>query len=258
MDEAKNTGIAKATTRLYNKAHQKIEKTACRLIFAALLKSYTLPFLFYLLFLEESQYSIREEKLNVQSHAFGFLLSILALIVLVLKSYALQQPTVLFSAIVFGSSFIILYAASTLYHQSTNAITRRKLRILDHAAIYVLIAGTYTPFVIVTLQYWAFLWFIWGFALAGIVLKIFFTGRFDAFSTIMYVIMGWIGVIAIKPLMEHLPLPGLWWLLGGGILYTVGAVFYSFKKLPYNHFIFHLLVLMGSICHFISVYFYVL
>ena len=157
--------------------------------------------------MKESQYSVKEEKLNVQSHAVGFLLSVLALVVLVVKSYSIQQPLVLISAVVFGCSLVILYAASTLYHQSKNAVKRRKLRILDHAAIYVLIAGTYTPFVIVTLQYWTFLWFIWGFALTGILLKIFFTGRFDTFSTIMYVLMGWTGVVAIGPLIEHLPLP---------------------------------------------------
>jgi len=210
------------------------------------------------LFVKESQYSVQEEKLNVQSHALGFLLSIVALIFLILKSYPIQKPFVLISVLVFGFSLLILYASSTLYHRSTNLAVRRKLRIADHAAIFGLIAGTYTPFVVITLQSWNFLMAIWGFACIGMLLKIFFTGRFDRLSTLMYVMMGWAGIVAIKPLILHLPMPGLIWLLVGGVFYTVGALFYSIGKIPYNHFIFHIFVMLGSFSHFLAVYLYVL
>jgi len=194
----------------------------------------------------------------VQSHALGFLGSIAALVVLIVKSYPLNNTSVLVSVLVFGLSLLTLYASSTLYHHSTNLITRRKLRIADHAAIYGLIAGTYTPFIVIALQSWAFLVAIWSFAFVGIILKIFFTGKFNRISTIMYVLMGWVGIVAVKPMLLYLPAPGLLWLLAGGILYTVGAVFYGIKKIPYNHFIFHIFVLLGSLCHFLSVYFYLL
>lgn len=207
--------------------------------------------------MRESQYSIREEKLNVQSHALGLILSILALVVLIIKSYPLQKPFVLLSVLVFGFSLIVLYASSTLYHNATNFVTRRKLRIADHAAIFGLIAGTYTPFAVITLQAWTFLIVIWIFAFTGILLKVFFTGRFNHLSTIIYVIMGWSCIFFVKPLLLNLSTTGLLWLLAGGIFYTVGAVFYSITKIPFNHFIFHVFVLLGSFCHFLSVYFLV-
>jgi len=207
---------------------------------------------------KESQYSIQEEKLNVQSHALGFLLSVVALIFLILKSYPLQKPFVLLSVTIFGLSLLVLYALSTLYHRSSNLVTRRKLRIADHAAIFGLIAGTYTPFVVITLQSWTFLMLIWSFALFGMILKIFYTGRFNRISTLMYLLMGWSCIIAIKPLILNLSLFGLLWLLAGGIFYTIGVFFYSIKKIPYNHFIFHVFVMLGSLCHFLSVYFYLL
>lgn len=208
--------------------------------------------------MKESQYSIQEEKLNVQSHALGFLLSVVALIFLILKSYPLQKPFVLLSVTIFGLSLLVLYALSTLYHRSSNLVTRRKLRIADHAAIFGLIAGTYTPFVVITLQSWTFLMLIWSFALFGMILKIFYTGRFNRISTLMYLLMGWSCIIAIKPLILNLSLFGLLWLLAGGIFYTIGVFFYSIKKIPYNHFIFHVFVMLGSLCHFLSVYFYLL
>jgi hemolysin III len=133
--------------------------------------------------------------------------------------------------------------------------------VVDHATIYVLIAGTYTPFTLVTLNGWVG-WTIfgvsWAMALTGITLKLFFTGRYDLFSTLMYVFMGWIVVFAIKPLINSLSAEGLWWLMAGGLAYTVGAILYSIKKIKFNHAIFHMFVLLGSFCHFVSVYWYVL
>jgi len=134
------------------------------------------------------------------------------------------------------------------------------LKIFDHASIYVLIAGSYTPFTLVTLNGttgWVIFSIAWGSALIGIILKLFFTGKYSIVSTIMYVVMGWIIVFAIKPLIQHLPTYGLYWLVGGGIAYTIGAILYSIKRIKFNHALFHILVLIGSFCHFISIYFYV-
>ena len=138
---------------------------------------------------------------------------------------------------------------------------RYRLNIFDHASIYILIAGTYTPFTLVVLDGWVG-WTIfgvsWGLALTGVILKLFFIGKYDKISTIAYVLMGWLIVFAIKPLVQNLPIEGLLWLLGGGISYTVGAILYSIKSIKYNHAIFHIFVLLGSFCHFMAVFFYVL
>lgn len=202
-----------------------------------------------------------EEKLNIISHAFGFALSIIGLFLLIYRAHTLGDMIHLVSFSVFGASLILLYAASTFYHSATRPNLRYRLNILDHASIYVLIAGTYTPFALVTLSGvtgWIIFGVVWGMALVGVILKLFYTGRYHLLSTSMYVLMGWIIVFAIKPLMNNLEPPGLWWLFAGGIAYTLGAVFFSIKKIKYNHAIFHLFVLTGSFCHFISIYFYVL
>lgn len=206
-------------------------------------------------------YHEKEEKLNVLTHAFGFVLSIVGLVLLVLRAneYGTSKHIISFS--IFGATLILLYAASTLYHNAKNTRARHYLNILDHAAIYVLIAGTYTPFALITLSTangWPLFLVIWGLALCGIVLKIFFIGRFNALSTIMYVAMGWLVVFQIKPLITILPSWGLVWLLAGGISYTLGAIFFSIKRIPYNHAIFHVFVLGGSFFHFISIFFFVL
>jgi len=206
-------------------------------------------------------YEPKEEKLNVITHAIGLFLSIIALIVLVIKAsiYGTVWHVVSFS--IYGVSLIVLYTASTLYHKSKELKIKTKLNIFDHASIYILIAGTYTPFTLVTLNgktgWWVF-GVTWFMAVTGVILKLFFTGKYDKLSTIMYVLMGWIMAIVIKPLIHSLPISGVYWLFAGGISYTLGAVLYSIEKLKYNHAIFHLFVLAGSFCHFISVYFYVL
>lgn len=206
-------------------------------------------------------YSPLEEKLNIISHGIGVLLGIIALVFLLI--HAVQNGTAVHvvSFSIYGFSIIILYLASTLYHKATKPLVRNRLRIFDHAAIYILIAGTYTPFALITLEGttgWIIFGTVWAFAAIGITLKLFFTGKFDKLSTMMYVFMGWIIVFAIKPLIANLSSDGLFWLIAGGIAYTIGAVLYSIRKLPFNHAIFHVFVLIGSICHFISVYFYVL
>jgi len=206
-------------------------------------------------------YDQEEEKLNIITHALGVVLSIVALVLLVV--YAAKTGTVwhVVSFSIFGSSLILLYSASTIYHSSKNPKWREKLNIIDHSAIYVLIAGTYTPFCLVTLNGtigWVIFGISWGIALVGIVLKLFFTGKYERASTIAYVLMGWIIIFAIKPLVENLPQNGLIWLLMGGLFYTIGAVLYSIKSLKYNHAIFHVFVLLGSFSHFMAIFFYVL
>ena len=201
-------------------------------------------------------YSEKEERLNIITHAFGLLLSVIGLPFLILKSLNLNgfwKPT---SLIIYGLSLIILYAASTFYHAAKDPHLRRKLNIFDHAAIYVLIAGTYTPFTILVLEGflgWIIFGLTWTFALTGIILKLFYTGRFDKLSTALYLLMGWQIMFVINPLMERFSTEGLQLLFAGGVFYTIGAVLYSMKKLPYNHAIFHVFVLLGSVCHFFSV-----
>lgn len=205
-------------------------------------------------------YSEKEERLNVLTHAFGLLLSVIAFPFLIVKAIQFNGFWKPASLYVYGLSLIILYTASTCYHAAKKPKQRRRLNIFDHAAIYVLIAGTYTPFTLITLEGstgWLVFSLTWGFALIGIVLKLFFTGRFDKISTILYLLMGWQVVFAINPLLEKLSSEGLQWLFIGGVFYTIGAILYSIKRIPYNHVTFHVFVLLGSISHFISVYYYI-
>lgn len=206
-------------------------------------------------------YDVFEEKINIITHAIGLLLSIAALVLLIIHASSNGSARHIVSFTIFGASMILLYSASTLYHYSQTPNIRRKLNILDHASIYVLIAGTYTPFTLVTLKGalgWTIFGITWGIALVGVFFKLFYTGKYDKISTIAYVAMGWIIIFAVKPLIENLPLNGLYWLLAGGVFYTIGAVLYSIKNIKYNHAIFHIFVLLGSFSHFMAIYFYVL
>lgn len=206
-------------------------------------------------------YTPLEETLNIATHVLGFVLAVVA--TLFLLRHAFLQGALLhqISFTVFGLSLCLLYFASSFYHSRTKTLERARMRILDHAAIYILIAGTYTPFTLVTLKGrigWTLFFITWTMAIVGVVLKIFFTGRFKVLSTAMYVLMGWLIVFAIKPLAAQLPEGGLSWLVYGGVSYTLGAVLYSIKPLPYNHALFHAFVLLGSACHYLTVYAYVL
>lgn len=202
-----------------------------------------------------------EEKINIYSHSIGLLLSVIALVLLVTRASLYGDAWHIVSFSIFGASLIILYTASTVHHRSKKAETRTRLRIVDHASIYVLIAGTYTPFTLVTLNGsigWLIFGISWGMALTGITVKLFFTGRYKVLSTLIYVFMGWLIIFAIKPLINNLSSEGLYWLVAGGLAYTLGAILYSIKKIRFNHAIFHVFVLLGSFCHFMAVYFYVL
>lgn len=202
------------------------------------------------------QYSEKEERLNVLSHGIGLVLSIIAFPFLIRKIFEFATFWQKISFIIYGLSLIILYSASTFYHKAKTPKKRRLLNIFDHASIYVLIAGSYSPFCLVVLDAklgWYMFVAVWIFAFVGIVLKLFFTGKFDKISTLMYVLMGWQVVFFIKPLMANLSSKGLFYLFLGGVFYTVGAVFYSIEKIKFNHSIFHLFVLLGSLSHFISI-----
>lgn len=208
-----------------------------------------------------SAYEPAEEKLNIISHALGLSLSIIALPLLILRANDLGSSWNIVAFAVFGLSMISLYAASTFYHLARDPARRARMRVADHAAIYLLIAGTYTPFCLITIggrAGWAIFSLSWGMAVTGIVLKFFFTGRFQLLSTLMYVFMGWLVVFVVGPLLKNLPIEGVYWLFGGGVAYTVGAIIYSISKIRFNHAAFHICVLIGSFSHFVAVYFYVL
>ena len=206
------------------------------------------------------EYSFLEEQLNIWSHFAGIVLSVVALILLIIKAFHVDNVLAYVSFPVFGGTMLLLYVASTVYHASKKPKIRYRLNILDHVSIFIFIAGSYTPFALITLngtEGWIIFAIVWTIALLGTVLKIFFTGRFDILSTILYVAMGWIIVFSFGSLMEKLDFGGLAWLVSGGIAYTVGAVFYSINRLKLNHSIFHFFVLGGSFCHFIAIYLYV-
>ena len=205
-------------------------------------------------------YSPTEEKLNIWSHAFGIFLSIIALVLLIIKAVQQDNIWMMISFPIFGVSLILLYLASTLYHASKEPQKRFKLKVFDHAAIYVLIAGSYTPFTLVSLNGetgWLIFSMVWVMAFTGIILKLFFTGRFKIVSTAMYVLMGWLIVFYFQDLTASLHEKGVFYLILGGVLYTIGAILYSIKKIKFNHAIFHFFVLAGSFCHFLSIYLYV-
>lgn len=198
----------------------------------------------------------REEIANAITHGIGALASAAAGAVLVTLAAQSGTRLQMISAIIFCSSLLLLYTASTLYHAIPSAAAKRRLKVFDHCAIYMLIAGTYTPFALIglrgTVGWWLF-GVAWGLAAIGVTFKLFFTGRFKLFSTLVYIGMGWMALFAIKPMLLRIPLSALVWLLAGGIAYTAGTLFYHNERLRYSHAVWHLFVLAGSACHFVAV-----
>jgi len=197
-----------------------------------------------------------EEILNCLIHGLGLLLSIAALIVLVIFSSIYGTVWHIVSCSIYGATLVSIYAASIFYHGSSHLTRKQLFQFFDHACIYLLIAGTYTPFTFVPLHGgwgWSLFGVVWGLAITGIILKIFFVGRFDFLFTSIYLLMGWLCVIAVIPLFNNLSLQGFLWLVLGGLFYTIGVIFYTIEKIPYNHVIWHLFVLAGSVCHFLSI-----
>lgn len=204
-------------------------------------------------------YSRKEELLNIYSHLLGSALSLIGLGLLILKALQLNTALHTLSYTIYGTSMLVLFLASTLYHSAKSPVKRQKLQVFDHAAIYFLIAGTYTPFALLGLKGtwgWAIFGIVWGIGIAGMALKLFFTGKYNLLSTLSYIAMGWVIIVAIKPLTERLTTEALSWLFIGGAFYTLGAVLYSIKRIPLNHAIFHLFVLLGAFSHFWAVYQY--
>jgi len=204
-------------------------------------------------------YSLAEEIANSVSHGLGAGLSIAAIVVLLFYSGNYRDPWRAVSFSVYGSTLLILYLASTLYHAFTHPSVKRFFRMLDHFSIFLLIAGTYTPICLVAMRGpwgWTLFGLIWGIALFGIVYEAVFLGRHKYISLFLYGAMGWLAIIAIKPMIELLPGGLLTFIFAGGLFYTIGIVFYALDRLPYNHAIWHLFVLGGSISHFFGILFY--
>ena len=208
-----------------------------------------------------SSYSVREELVHAITHGVGALLSIAGLSWMLYLTIETSDPYRISASIVYGISLIALFLASTLYHGMHASPHKPLLKLLDHCAIYLLIAGTYTPFLLVSMRgesgWWMF-GFVWTMATAGILTKLWFKHRYPKVSLAGYLLMGWIMVIAAPQIAAAIGSSGMAWLIAGGLSYTVGAVFYASKKISYGHAIWHIFVLAGGICHFLAIVWYVL
>lgn len=205
-------------------------------------------------------YTKGEEIANAITHGIGVLLAIAALVLLIIAGVNYGDTWYIVSSTIYGVTLITLYLGSTLYHSITNMRVKKILRIVDHSSIFLLIAGTYTPFTLTVLRGalgWTIFGVVWGCTIFGIFMKIFFLEKFEKISTFMYIGMGWFIVVAIKDIVVSLPIGGIVLLVLGGLSYTVGCIFYAKDKWPYNHAVWHLFVLAGSIFHFLTVLLYV-
>ena len=201
-----------------------------------------------------------EEQLNAWTHGIGAALGLAALVLLIIYTDT-TKPWSLFSVVVYGISIIILFLASTFYHAVKGEKRKHYFRIVDHISIYLLIAGTYTPVLLISLSEsigWTLFWVVWGIAAFGVILKLFFTGKFEVFSTLLYLVMGWLIVFDFSNLSDAIGSNGVLWLFAGGLSYTVGIIFYAIQRIPYNHVIWHLFVLAGAIGHFFMIFFHVI
>ena len=208
----------------------------------------------------DPMYTMGEEIAHSVSHGIGAGLAVAALSVLVMHAYYFGDAWRIASFTVYGVSLICVFLSSTLYHAMQHPPTKRVFRILDHAAIFLLIAGTYTPFTLVTLRGafgWTMFAVVWVLAVAGIVLKVAYLNRLQKIGHWMYLGMGWLGVVAFYPLVQVLPWPGIVWLVAGGLLYSIGVIFYVGHRFNYTHFVWHLFVMAGALCHFLAILFYV-
>jgi hemolysin III len=201
-----------------------------------------------------------EEVAHAVTHGVGLLAAIVGLVVLLVEAAATRDPWRITACAVYATTLVLLYGTSTLYHALSATRARRVFRVLDHSAIFLLIAGTYTPFALVSLRGpwgWALLGIVWGLGVLGITAKAIFGTRWPIVSTVIYLGMGWVVLVAAKPLVAHVPAGGIAWLVAGGIAYTAGIVFYAWTRLRYSHAIWHLFVLAGSACHYVAVARYV-
>ena len=202
-----------------------------------------------------SHQSVGEEIANSVSHGVGFL-AVLAVTPLLVLGAIPHGAASIVGVSIFAATMAVLYLASTLYHALPHSRAKRVLRVIDHGAIFLLIAGTYTPFTLGILRGawgWALFGTVWGLALVGVIFKVVGGLRYPIASTAIYLAMGWLVVVAIQPLWERMPLAGLLWLVAGGVAYTGGVAFYAMKRVRYSHFLWHLSVLTGTTCHFCAV-----
>ena len=204
----------------------------------------------------EREETLSEEIASALTHGLGAAAALAGGAVLITLAALYGDGWQLSAAIVFGITLLLLYVASTLYHAIQHPVTKGRLKIFDHCAIYLLIAGTYTPFTLIglrdTVGWWLF-GTIWALAFFGVIFKLFYTGCFQLISTIVYIAMGWLIVVAAKPAMKALDPWTFGWLLGGGVAYTLGTFFYHRPKMPYSHAVWHMFVIAGSVCHYIAV-----
>lgn len=206
-------------------------------------------------------FSKREEIAHAITHGIGSLLSVIALIFLILFASTNGDILSIISVTIFGGTMLLMYISSTLVHSLPVGKWKNVLLIVDHASIYFFIAGTYTPLLLMAIQGtvgWILFGIVWGLALIGTILKVFFVKRFIVLSTLFYILMGWLIVVAWGPLSEAMQQNGLILLISGGVFYTVGAIFYVWKKIPYHHVIWHVFVIIGSTFHFFTILFYVI
>lgn len=205
--------------------------------------------------------AFHEEVANSITHGVGLALSVIGLGVLIVLACLYGSALHIASCSVYGVTLVVLYTASTLYHSFRSPRIKHIFKIIDHCAIYLLIAGTYTPFTLVMLRGgwgWSLFGIIWMLTFVGIVFKLFFVNKFQIISTIIYVLMGWLAIVAIKPMLQMIPTGCILWLVTGGLFYTIGVLFFAWHKIPYNHAIWHVFVVAGSVCHFFAVMLYVL
>jgi hemolysin III len=201
----------------------------------------------------------REEIANSISHGLALVLAIAALPVLVLSAGKVGNTTFMIGAAIFGATIVFLYLASTLYHSLTHVRAKQFFQHVDHCAIFLLIAGSYTPFALGVLRGpwgWTLLTIVWVLAVAGIGMKIIAGHRHWWLSMVLYVVMGWLALVAVKPILTLVPLPGILLILAGGIAYSGGLAFFAAHRLRYNHFIWHLFVMAGTVCHYLAVLWY--
>ena len=199
----------------------------------------------------------QEEVANSITHALGIVFCLVGIPFLVMDAFKSGNMAMVWAVSIFGFGMLMVYFSSTLYHLARNPHVKRTLRIWDHFSIYLLIAGTYTPMVVKYADHKTaiiFLSFLWSLVAVGAAMKIFFTGKYNLVSTGLYVAMGWMAVLIIKPLASHMPNDVLYWIIVGGLSYTIGVVFYAWRKLQYGHAVWHLFVLTGTITHFFAVY----
>lgn len=199
--------------------------------------------------------------MNSVTHGIAAALSIAGLSVLVALAGVKGDPWRIVSFSIYGGTLVCLYVSSTLYHGIPMPCAKRIFRRMDHAAIFLLIAGTYTPFMLVLLRGtfgWTLFGVVWALAAFGVALKVAYTGRFEVLSTVLYIGMGWMGLCALKPVLAVMPVAGIVLLVAGGFAYTLGVVFYACKRIPFNHAIWHLFVMTGSVLHFLAVALFVL